>query len=177
MDDLTHAKFYATYWHVTMGKKLYGVLPYTHHCAEVERVLRDFGEEDQNVIVGSWLHDLIEDTPVKRRDIEENFGEAVADIVWAVTDEEVPGGNRSARKALTYPKTRAAGASAIRLKLADRIANISNGLEVRNFSMVKKYAKEYPDFRHALYDASHDFRTQSMWKTLDRLMAEAGWKR
>jgi hypothetical protein len=119
-----------------------------------------------------WLHDVVEDTDVKLRDIEENFGEEVALLVSAVTSEEGP--SRRVRNALTYPKIRAAGPNAIRIKLADRIANVENG-----GGSVGMYAREYPDFRHALWSPGFvdpivplgDINTE-MWRTLDRLIGE-----
>jgi (p)ppGpp synthase/HD superfamily hydrolase len=179
MDRLTHAKFYATQHHVVKHGQMYGVLPYTHHLADVERVLRRFGPAnsiymglghegdgydrstlDEDMLVAAWLHDIVEDTEVKRRDVEELFGEQVSRLVEAVTSEE--GANRKVRTALTYPKTRAAGAPGVRLKLADRIANVENG-----GASVGMYRKEYPDFRRGLHTPAQN---DDMWSHLDRLM-------
>lgn len=172
MDALTFMKSYATLHHVIRKGKMYGVLPYTHHLADVEGVLREFGETREFMFVGSWGHDLIEDTDIKARDIEENFGEDVARVVVAVSgDPSLP---REARNALIYPKIRAAGYDAIRLKLADRIANVRNGLRT-NGSMVKKYVKEYPTFRLNLWDEK-DMMNFAMWMALDDLMKRAGSK-
>lgn len=162
MDQLSSAKTYAVLHHVIRKGQLYGVLPYTHHLQDVENTLRRFGEYSNEMMVAAWLHDIVEDTDVKIRDIEENFGEDVASLVGAVTSEEGP--NRKVRNALTYPKIRAAGSRAIRLKLADRIANVSSG-----GGSVKMYAKEYPDFRHALFIAD-DHDNRPMWAVLDQLM-------
>lgn len=185
MDPLRHVKFYATMKH---GAQLYaGTLPYTHHLKDVEAVLRRFGftgeciseepewckdrlkhEDDWHMLTAAWLHDLVEDTrgtdhEVKRKDIAEMFGERVADLVEAVTDEPgPPGSNRKVRKALTYPKTRAAGAAAVALKLADRIANLEHGGD-----LVKMYRKEHEDFRRALYTAGEN---EAMWAHLEGLL-------
>jgi (p)ppGpp synthase/HD superfamily hydrolase len=108
MDMLSAAKSYATLHHVIRKGQLYGLLPYTHHLNDVERVLRSFDESRVELLVAAWLHDIVEDTDVKLRDIEENFGEEVARLVAAVTSEEGP--NRKVRNAITYPKIREAGA-------------------------------------------------------------------
>jgi (p)ppGpp synthase/HD superfamily hydrolase len=162
MDMLSAAKSYATLHHVIRKGQLYGLLPYTHHLNDVERVLRSFDESRVELLVAAWLHDIVEDTDVKLRDIEENFGEEVARLVGAVTSEE--GANRKVRTALTYPKIREAGADAIRLKLADRIANVANG-----GASVKMYHREYPDFRFQLHRQS-DTLNAPMWNSLDILM-------
>jgi guanosine-3',5'-bis(diphosphate) 3'-pyrophosphohydrolase len=179
MDPLRFVKYYATREH---GEQLYaGNLPYTHHLAAVEAVLRRFGygftdwcnlhsaghcSECQDMLTAAWLHDLIEDTrdtpqEVKRKDIAEMFGERVADLVEAVTDE--PGPNRKVRKALTYPKTRACP-GAVALKLADRIANLEHGGD-----LVKMYRKEHEDFKRALYTPGE---YEAMWAHLDGLLAK-----
>lgn len=162
MDPLTFAKSYATLHHVIHNKQTYGVLPYTHHLAAVESVLREFGEIRTEMLVAAWLHDIVEDTNIKIRDVEENFGEEVARLVEAVTSE--PGPNRKTKVALTLPKTRDAGIDAIRLKLADRIANVRSG-----GASLGMYKKEYPDFRHALY-SQEQLNNAKMWEELDFLM-------
>ena len=163
MDILASAKAYATLHHVIRKGQLYGVVPYTHHLHDVERTIRWFGgDDDIEMLNASWLHDIVEDTDVKLRDIEENFGEGVAFLVGAVTSEE--GANRKVRNALTYPKIRDAGSRAIRLKLADRISNVQNG-----GGSGKMYAREYADFRYALFNAA-DNTNIPMWQRLDGLI-------
>lgn len=179
MDALTSAKNFATRLHVMENRQWYGnVVPHTHHLADVERVLLRFGWTHMPLRVASWLHDIVEDTrgkdnEVKSRDIEELYGEEVGGLVEAVTDEDGP--NRKARKALTYPKTRAAGIHAIALKLADRIANVEFGIESGS-GHLKMYKKEYPDFRHGLFVWPEGFgftweenHLRAMWDHLDKL--------
>ena len=161
MDPLTFAKSYATLHHIVKKGQMYGVLPYTHHLQAVEGVLREFGETRTELLVAAWLHDIVEDTDVKIRDIEENFGEEVAHLVEGVTSEPAP--NRKTKVALTLPKTREHGVDAICLKLADRIANVRSG-----GASLGMYVKEYPGFRHALY--SQGTINDRLWEELDRLM-------
>lgn len=145
MNLLEQAKLLATQKHVLDNHQLYGnLLPYTHHLAAVANVLRVFEIDDEALEVAAWLHDIVEDTSVKVRDIEELFGEEIAALVYAVTSE--PGENRTIRNALTYPKIREAGIKAVILKLADRIANVEVG-----GSMTKRYVKEHAAFRHGIY--------------------------
>ncbi len=162
-DPLGKAKMQATLHHVIKKGQLYGNLPYTHHLEAVERVLREFGENRIELLTAAWLHDIVEDTDYKIRDVRENFGDEVGVLVQAVTSDEGP--NRKVRNALTYPRIRAAGVDAVRLKLADRIANVRN-----NGGSSGMYAKEYPEFRHALFWETGDEMVQKMWTTLDELM-------
>ena len=58
------------------------------------------------------------------------------------------------------------------MKLADRIANIENGLENRT-KYVDMYRREWPDFREALFDAGEtDERVVNMWNYLKGLFEE-----
>lgn len=171
MDPLMFAKSYATLHHVVRKGQMYGVLPYTHHLAAVEGVLREFGETRTELLVAAWLHDIVEDTDVKARDVEENFGEEVARLVTAVTSE--PGPNRKTKVALTLPKTREAGPDAVRLKLADRIANVESGGAAKDM-----YVREYANFRHALRD-ENDKLNWKMWVrldgTIDNIIGKETW--
>lgn len=158
MDPLRHVKFYATVKHT--GQTYSSSLPYTHHLAQVEAVLRRFNIVDENLLTASWLHDVVEDTDVKLKEVEEMFGPEVARLVYAVTNEDAP--NRKMRHALTYPKIREAGAAAITLKLADRIANVEAG-----GNLIGMYKKEHEDFRRALYTPG---QADAMWEHLNLLL-------
>jgi (p)ppGpp synthase/HD superfamily hydrolase len=157
IDPLRVAKFFASTKH---GAQQYGGLPYTHHLAAVEAVLRHhgFGEDDE-MLVAAWLHDVVEDTPTKAKDVVEMFGESVGALVVAVTNEE--GANRKIRSALTYPKTRSLS-RAVALKLADRIANVEAGGK-----LVDMYRKEYDDFKRNLRTPGE---WDAMWAHLDSLL-------
>jgi (p)ppGpp synthase/HD superfamily hydrolase len=158
MDPLRHVKFFAAVKHT--GQIYSGGMPYTHHLAAVESVLRRFGVTDENMLSAAWLHDVLEDTETSSKEIEEMFGAEIVRLVKAVTNEDGP--NRKTRNALTYPKIREAGENAVKLKLADRIANIETG-----GSLVQMYKKEYEDFKRALYTVN---QAEEMWNHLDLLL-------
>lgn len=155
-DPLRWPKFYAATKH---GDQKYGMLPYTHHLAAVESILRRFNVTDEDMLTAAWLHDLVEDKGVKLKELVEMFNERVAELVGAVTNEK--GENRKVRAALTYPKIRATK-NAVCLKLADRIANVEHGGK-----LVEMYKKEYEDFRRALYTSGE---YEEMWIHLDNLL-------
>lgn len=157
LDPLRWAKFFASIKH---QNQLYGTgLPYTHHLAAVEGVLRRFNVIEDTMLNAAWLHDVVEDTNTKVKEIAEMFGEEVAILVAAVTNE--PGESRKVRAALTYPKIRNTK-GAVCLKLADRIANVEHGGK-----LVDMYKREYEDFRRALYTKDE---YENMWVHLDGLM-------
>ncbi|MBI2302795.1 MAG: HD domain-containing protein [Armatimonadetes bacterium] len=114
------------------------------------------------VTAAAWCHDVLEDTPTSYHDLCEVVGEAVADIVYDVTNEL--GKTRAERTARTYPKI-AANRLAVFLKLCDRLANQRVSVEVRH-RMAEVYRGEYPGFKQALYRPEHGFGP--LWAELDR---------
>ncbi len=140
--------------------QIYGALPYTHHLQDVYRILLEFGCQDEDVLIASWLHDTIEDTNTRRKQLEEFFGKRVAALVWAVTDEA----DGRAAKVETYKKmVKEPGATG--LKLGDRLANVRHG-----GSLVGMYKREQAGFKKALY---REGQYEEMWAELDRLLE--GW--
>lgn len=159
LDPLRHVKFYASVKHA--GQTYGNGLPYTHHLAAVEAVLRRFWPyPPQDLLEACWLHDVIEDCGVKPKEVAEMFGDEVARLVSAVTNEK--GENRKIRHALTYPKIRENGAGAVMLKLCDRIANVEAG-----GNLIGMYRKEHEDFKRALYTPGQH---EELWAHLDDLL-------
>jgi hypothetical protein len=58
--------------------------PYIGHPARVAARARNHGGDEQVEIV-AWLHDVVEDTPVTRDEIESLFGPEIAEAVVAIT--------------------------------------------------------------------------------------------
>lgn len=133
------------------------------HLARVVATLREFGETDEVKLAAAWLHDTVEDTSVTVEDIKREFGDDVADLVWRLTDET--GGNRRARHAKTHAKIRGR-ADAVRVKLADRIANVESAIEQRTH-LYGMYRKEHVQFRAELH---RDGEWEDMWQRLDSLL-------
>lgn len=159
MSRLTFAKYVATQEHVMKRQQMYGVLPYTHHLAAVEQLMRDYNVTDEDLLVAAWLHDLVEDCEVKLKWVRETFGERVAAMVDAVTDE--PGPNRKARKLATYEKTRTIDGGVV-LKLFDRLANVRAG-----GALVGMYRKEHESFKRALLSSQPSELEGRLWAALD----------
>ena len=138
---------------------------YIVHLEEVYNVLLRYNITDENILVSSFLHDAVEDTQLKVSLIEKYFNAEIAQIVYCVTNEQ--GLNRKERNTKTYVKL-ANNEKAIVLKLADRIANVENGLENENRKFYSMYKKEYSNFRYCLHSNSH-ILAQGLWKHLDSL--------
>lgn len=166
------AKAFAKHHHQGQNQGLYSdrtPRPHYNHLADTVQVLYSHDFAEAHVVAAAWLHDVLEDTAVTEQNLLAAFPYPVVRLVIAVTDE--PGQNRKEKKAATYPKIFNAGPTAIAIKLADRIANVSFSIEEQNGRFKKMYLKEYPEFRAALYMDKH-IRLLKLWETLDKLMAE-----
>lgn len=156
MVNLTKVENYA--------KKKYAGLVYDgqdffeRHVKHVVETLMRFQHNAQEV-AGAYLHDVIEDTDATYEEIVLLFGEEVADIVSRLTDK--PGKNRLERHLNTYYILRR-NSSAIKVKLADRISNMTRSIGTK---YAKVYEKEYVAFKFALYDGNNI----EMWNELDSL--------
>lgn len=161
----TKARMFAEQAH---AGQLYDKYPYTYHLSQVVITLEKFGWTDPVIVCAGWLHDSIEDTNTSYNDIKKNFGEEVAELVFAVTNEL--GRNRDERNERTYPKIRG-NDRATALKLADRIANVEHGSI--NDGKDEMYKKEYSKFQSQLRPdkSTEDNRLSKMWKHLDRFLA------
>ena len=151
------------------GDQRYGERPYSFHLdAVVTQILRFHGAEvEEELLVSGFLHDVLEDTPVTADELRERFGSRVTELVHAVTKE--PGVTQRERDQVTWQKIVETEA-AVRLKLADRVANVESCWETRSRKLFK-YKSEYPRFRGALYTDARG-PEQQMWTLLDELL---GW--
>ncbi|HEU4403965.1 MAG TPA: HD domain-containing protein [Polyangiaceae bacterium] len=158
LDPETAARAFALERH---GGQRYGDAPYVVHLEAVRAVLADFGLGGA-LGVAAWLHDVLEDTPTSRAELEGRFGAEVGALVWAVTGE---GRNRRERARSMHEKIRAWPAAAP-LKLADRIANVEASRARPD--KLALYRAERESFRRAL-GALGD---PAMWARLDRAFDE-----
>ncbi|MBC6458185.1 HD domain-containing protein [Actinomadura sp. HBU206391] len=104
-------------------------VPYVEHLLEALEVqVRGAGVRDQDVLVATLLHDVVEDTDASLRDVEEEFGPGVAELVdWVTKPPAEEGGGRAAKRAAKTAylrRLRSATREAILVKLADRVSNV-----------------------------------------------------
>src|SRR5262249_6546772 len=101
--------------------------PYITHPVAAAEILADL-HLDADTIVGAILHDVIEDTPIAKRDIAERFGDDVAEIVDGVTKlDQVRFKRRQEAQAESFRKMLLAMVRDLRVilvKLADRTHNL-----------------------------------------------------
>ena len=165
----------------------YGSKPYMYHLKKVSDVALDLKFTDESILMSCLLHDIIEDTEISYKDVKENFGEEVAEIVYCVTDEL--GRSRKERKSKTYKKIRNNPKSIV-VKLCDRISNIteSMGSENYNLKLMKMYLDEHIDFVCGITNEDSLDLTTKCWikyhlviedlknefKKLDNILKEGG---
>lgn len=125
------------------------------HLRAVVQVLADFGYDGHPWADAGWLHDVIEDTPTTREDLERFFGWEVALLVWACTKE---GTMKKERTFSIYNKIQFVPRAA-RVKLADRIANVEAAHGTR---FLARYRADMPDFSN--YIRPH--ASYAMWNRL-----------
>jgi len=101
--------------------------PYLSHPLEVARLLVDF-KMDVTTVTAGLLHDVLEDTPTTKADLEREFGREIADLVDGVTKiGKLAFSSREERQAENFRKMLVAMARDLRvlmIKLADRLHNM-----------------------------------------------------
>ena len=127
MDPLTavlKAAQRAAHWHTGQRRKGAAQEPYINHLIEVARLVAEAtGGGDPNLVVAALLHDAVEDQPVSRAAIAQEFGEDVAALVVEVTDDKtLP---KQQRKRLQVEHAPALSPRAAILKLADKTSNLT----------------------------------------------------
>jgi (p)ppGpp synthase/HD superfamily hydrolase len=133
-------------------------IPYIMHLSfvsmEVMATMAQ-GETVQNpdlALQCALLHDVLEDTRVRYEQVRDEFGEAVAQGVRALTvDKRLP---RSEQMAECLPRIRQQPAEIWMVKLADRITNLQPPPRHWSKARVRDYHQEAQVILAALKDAS-----------------------
>jgi guanosine-3',5'-bis(diphosphate) 3'-pyrophosphohydrolase len=101
--------------------------PYFEHLLNVASILADL-RMDSTTIAAGLLHDVVEDTGVNLKEVQENFGKDVAALVDGVTKiSELKFESREQRQAETFRKMLLSMARDVRviiIKFADRLHNM-----------------------------------------------------
>ena len=113
---------FATRAHEGQVRK-YSEVPYINHPVQV-MVIVSTVEHDDAMLAAALLHDVVEDTDHTIDDVRAEFGDDVAELVFALTDvSTMTDGNRQARKAKDRAHTAKGSPRAKTIKLADLISN------------------------------------------------------
>ena len=97
--------------------------PYINHLIAVAELLVRVGRvKDPVVLVAAILHDAIEDTKTRPKEIQKHFGANVRRIVQELTDNKRLG--KAKRKQLQVEQARYLSSRAKMVKLADKTCNV-----------------------------------------------------
>lgn len=101
--------------------------PYITHPLEVATILADL-HLDHQTLMAALLHDVIEDTLISKKDLADQFGESVAELVDGVSKlTQIEFKSKAEAQARNFQKMTLAMAKDIRVilvKLADRLHNM-----------------------------------------------------
>jgi guanosine-3',5'-bis(diphosphate) 3'-pyrophosphohydrolase len=98
-----------------------GGMPYVEHPKSVAALLDEHGYREE-VLAAALLHDVIEDAETTVEELRELFGDEVAGMVGALTDDESIESYRQ-RKAEHRERVAAASAEALAIYAADKLTN------------------------------------------------------
>ncbi|MCI4187181.1 HD domain-containing protein [Dickeya dianthicola] len=135
MDLTERAKQFATQAHQAIDqRRKFTNAPYITHPAAVVELLIPINPTPE-MICAAWLHDTVEDTPVTLANIEQTFGNTVANYVEMLTDVQTRkyGGERIHRKNANLMHSAQACAEAQSIKLCDLIDNSKTVVEYDPF--------------------------------------------
>lgn len=100
-----------------------GGVPYVEHPVTVAARLDEQGYREE-VLAAALLHDVVEDSETELDDVREKFGEEVAGMVGALTDDESIDSYKE-RKAEHRERVAAAGIDVQAIYAADKLTNSS----------------------------------------------------
>ncbi len=145
LELIQHAYVYAATAHA--GQTRLSGEPYLSHPLAVASTLAEMGFDEPTVAAG-LLHDTVEDTKATIEEIDENFGEDVADIVDGVTKiSMIPFENKEEAQAENIRKMILAMSHDMRVlmvKLADRLHNMQT-LDFQKAHKQRRIAQETMD--------------------------------
>jgi (p)ppGpp synthase/HD superfamily hydrolase len=139
-------------------KRRYTGEPYIMHPEAVAQTVRTVACTPE-MIAAAYLHDVVEDTPVKLEAIEEFFGPGVASLVWWLSDPPMEG-NRAVRKAFLRNRWMRAPRAAKTIKMADLIHN-SASIFMHDLKFAPVYAEEAWQLLDAIRDGSQVLLAQA----------------
>ena len=115
--------------------------PYINHPIALANILAQRWVIDENVLCAAILHDTLEDTETTADELREHFGEKITSIVLEVTDDKSL--EKSVRKQKQVEHAASISHEAKLVKLADKIANITDIINTPPVKWTKERKLEY----------------------------------
>lgn len=151
LELVLHALEFAAHKHRDQRRKDVHASPYINHPIALANVLVNEADiHDPDVICAALLHDTIEDTETTPRELAQEFGERIRDIVLEVTDDKnLP---KAERKRLQIEHAAHASDQAKLVKLADKICNLRDIATSPPASWGLERQQEYFDWARDVVD-------------------------
>ena len=111
--------------------KRYGDAPYVEHCRRVTQKAAQLWNHPDVPIV-AWLHDTVEDSDVTIRDIEREFGRAIAEAVNAINRRKSESYRDFINRAAAHPV-------ACCVKIADLEVNLEECRRNPKGNLIRRY--------------------------------------
>ncbi len=114
--------------------------PYVTHLFAVATIVSDY-TDDEDTIVAALLHDTLEDTDYTEKELEDDFGGQVKEIVTALTEPKIEDRDRKsvdAQKKQYLKQIKSASERALIVVAADKIHNMR--------SIVEEYYDDHSSF-------------------------------
>jgi len=149
LSKLLKAIEFAADKHKYQNRKDAEKIPYINHPIKVANTLIQVGkEENLELLVAAVLHDTIEDTDTKPKEIEEKFGKEVLDLVLETTDNKnLP---KPVRKILQIKNATKKSDKAKKLQIADKICNVKDIIELPPVDWSTRRKLQYFDWAEKL---------------------------
>ena len=148
-----------------------GSVPYTYitHLFAVALIVSDY-TNDEDTIVAALLHDTLEDTDYTAKEIEEDFGGGVRDIVVTLTEPPRTSNNRDdveVQKKQYLKQVRSGSEKALTVLAADKIHNMR--------SLVEEYYDNHTGFlaEFGVYTTDRLLMYQELSNILNRNLKNA----
>jgi len=124
--------------------------PYINHPIALANILAQRWVIDENVLCAAILHDTIEDTKTTADELRKHFGEKITSIVLEVSDDKSL--EKEVRKQLQIDHAASLSKEAKLVKLADKIANITDIINTPPAKWTKERKQEYFAWAKAVVD-------------------------
>jgi guanosine-3',5'-bis(diphosphate) 3'-pyrophosphohydrolase len=156
--------------HTNQRRKDIDKTPYINHPISLANILAQRWIIDENVLCAAILHDTIEDTDTTAYELQEHFGEKITSIVLEVTDDKSL--EKSVRKKKQIEHAGSISHEAKLVKLADKIANITDIINTPPVDWSTERKKEYFEWAKAVVDNLRGAH-QGLEKDFDELINKA----
>ena len=169
--EILRAARFAADKHRDQRRKGVEASPYINHPIVVAEILTNVGGVTHlETIQAALLHDTIEDTGTTASELVEQFGDEVASLVMELTDDKSL--EKAERKRLQVEHTQHLSANAKRIKMSDKISNVTDIMNVPPEGWDDARRLTYFDWAKEVVEGCRDASDQ-LSKRFDEIVATA----